>query len=144
VAKLVQWLRTAGVEVTAWEGDPGLFGGSPDTVYLSVIFSWHAPLARDLALRYRAHADVACGGPGIFALATWWREQTGLACHRGVDARFEYQRGTYRMVFASRGCPVNCHFCLTPESVVITADGPKPIATLHVGELVLTHQGRYR
>ena len=42
-AKLVQWLRTTGVEVTAWEGDPGLFGGSPERVYLSVIFSWHAP-----------------------------------------------------------------------------------------------------
>jgi hypothetical protein len=115
VAKLVQWLRTTGVAVTAWEGDPGLFGGSPERVYLSVIFSWHAPLAHDLALRYRAHADIECGGPGMFALATWWREQTGLACHRGLDERFEYQRGTYRMVFASRGCPVNCHFCLVPR-----------------------------
>ena len=50
------------------DGDPGLFGGDVEAVYLSVIFSWHAPLARDLARRYKDRAAVEAGGPGLFAL----------------------------------------------------------------------------
>jgi hypothetical protein len=58
---------------------------------------------------------VWCGGPGMFALSLWWKEQTGLAVTRGLDTRFERQRGAYRMTFASRGCPVNCWFCIVPR-----------------------------
>jgi hypothetical protein len=113
--KLADWFRAQGVDVLRCDGDPGLFLPRADRVCLSVIFSWHAPLAAAIALRVKATADVWAGGPGLFALAKWWREQIGLPCHRGLDPRFEYQRGTYRMVFASRGCPVNCHFCLVPR-----------------------------
>ncbi len=109
--KLADWLMGQG-EVIYHDGDPGLFGGRADKVYLSVIFSWHAPIAAEIALRYKANADIACGGPGMFALGKWWKEQTGLERHRGLDARFERQRGHYRMTFASRGCPVGCYFCI--------------------------------
>jgi len=51
----------------------------------------------------------------MFALTHWWKRETGLDCQRGLDDRFERQRGTYRMTFASRGCPVNCSFCLVPR-----------------------------
>jgi hypothetical protein len=47
--KLADWLTTQGDRVVYHDGDPGLFGGQPTHVYLSVLFSWHAPLAADLA-----------------------------------------------------------------------------------------------
>lgn len=117
--KLADWLRAEGHTVTEAEGDPGLFGGEPDLVCLSVIFSWHAPTAREVALRY-ADREVWCGGPGMFALWHWWQRETGGTVTRGIDARFEHQRGDYRMTFASRGCPVNCSFCIVPRLEGVT------------------------
>lgn len=133
--KLADWLTTQGYAVDYHDGDPGLFGGEPELVCLSVIFSWHAPLARDVALRYRDRAEVWCGGPGVFALAHWWRRETGLEVVRGVDPRFENQRSLgapYKTTFASRGCPVNCAFCIVPrlEGVTFTLNwdfAPAPI-----------------
>lgn len=122
--KLADWLRIQGYEVTLHTpslrrlADPGLFAFGYDLVALSVIFSWHAPVAREIALRVKGCAEVWCGGPGMFALAAWWRRQTGLEMTHGLDARFEHQRsprGSYRMTFASRGCPVNCSFCIVPR-----------------------------
>lgn len=114
-AKLADWLLAQGYRVERAEGDPGLFGGDPALVCLSVIFSWHAPLARDVALRYRDRAEVWCGGPGVFALRHWWEQETGLPLTLGLDQRFERHRGDYRMTFASRGCPVGCWFCIVPK-----------------------------
>lgn len=114
-AKLAGWLRDKGYTVQTFDGDPGLFLPACDLVCLSVIFSWHAPLARDLAERVAGRAEVWCGGPGMFALGKWWKAETGLDCVRGLDQRFEQQPGQYRMTFASRGCPVNCYFCIVPK-----------------------------
>jgi hypothetical protein len=113
--KLADWLAAQGDEVQSVDGDPGLFGYGYDLVALSVIFSWQATLARTLALRWKSTAEIWCGGPGMFALASWWRKETGLEIVRGIDGRFDRQRGTYKMCFASRGCPVNCSFCLVPR-----------------------------
>lgn len=113
--KLADWLRSEGWTVETSEGDPGLFTPTAELVCLSVIFSWHAPIARAIALRVKPVAEVWAGGPGLFALAHWWREQTGLEVRRGLDQRFELQRGDYRMTFASRGCPVGCYFCIVPQ-----------------------------
>lgn len=114
-AKLRDWLRSDGHEVDTSEGDNGFFAYGYDCVCLSVIFSWHAPVARDIALRVKDESEVWCGGPGMFALRNWWKEQTGLTAHGGIDERFEHQRGEYRMTFASRGCPVGCYFCIVPK-----------------------------
>src|SRR5712691_4290415 len=113
--KLADWLRGEGYAVTAYEGDPGLLDTDSDLVCLSVIFSWHAPLAREIALRSRDRAEVWCGGPGMAMLSGWWKRETGLECCRGLDQRFERQRGDYRMTFAARGCPVGCYFCIVPR-----------------------------
>ena len=118
--KLADWLPTQGYDVEYANGDPGLWGLDVDLVCLSVIFSWHALLARDIALRMKDRAQVWCGGPGIFALVNWWRNQTGLEIVKGLDSRFEKQRGDYKMTFASRGCPVNCSFCIVPRLEGIT------------------------
>lgn len=132
-AKIVNWLRAQGQGVAFFNGDPGLaMPSNVERVWLSLIFSWHAPLAAQIALRMKPRAEVFCGGPGMFALGKWWKQETGLVAHRGLDARFERQRGDYEMTFASRGCPVNCSFCLVPrlEGTEFTLDwdfDPAPI-----------------
>lgn len=114
-AKLADWLKGEGYEVTTSPGDPGLASFGFDLVCLSVVFSWHAPVALDVALRVKGESEVWCGGPGMTALANWWREQSGLACTPGIDSRFDRQRGDYPYTFASRGCPVGCWFCVVPK-----------------------------
>lgn len=114
-AKLSDWLRSEGHAVTEAAGDPGMFALGYDLVALSVIFSWHAPIAREIALRVKSHAAVWAGGPGLYALHGWWEKETGLKVHRGLDQRFDRQRGEYRSTFASRGCPVGCAFCIVPS-----------------------------
>jgi hypothetical protein len=113
--KLADWLSGDGHNVRYFDGDPGLFGLDADLVALSVIFSWHAPIARQIALRMKATADIWCGGPGMMALVKWWQKETGLECSASIDARFDRQRGDYLATFASRGCPVNCWFCVVPK-----------------------------
>lgn len=113
--KCANYLARIGYDVVRSAGDPGVLTGEFDVVALSVIFSWHAPIAREIALRVRDHAEVWCGGPGMFALRKWWREETGLDAVSGLDDRFEREPGSYRMVFASRGCPVGCSFCIVPR-----------------------------
>jgi hypothetical protein len=113
--KCANWLRSAGWDVEQFDGDPGVFLLGFDLVALSVIFTWHAPLARDIAWRCHGVCEVWAGGPGLFRLAEWWKAETGLDCQVGLDPRFERQPGDYRMTFASRGCPVGCHFCIVPK-----------------------------
>ena len=91
-----------------------MFLPQSDLVCLSVIFSWNATIAAEIANRIKEQSEVWAGGPGLFALGNWWEKQTGLKAHQGLDQRFEYQRGNYRMGFASRGCSVGCYFCIVP------------------------------
>jgi hypothetical protein len=114
-AKLANWLRAEGWQVATDTHGPGLFADDYDLVALSVIFSWHAPKAAAVARECRDRCEVWCGGPGMFHLAQWWERETGLQVHRGLDQRFERQRGEYTMTFASRGCPVGCYFCIVPR-----------------------------
>lgn len=123
-AKLADWLTEQGCQVERCAGDPQMFTNGYALICLSVVFSWHAPLARDIALRVKGDAEIWCGGPGMRALEKWWMAETGLTCTRGLDQRFERQRGNYRMTFASRGCDQNCWFCIVPllEGATYTLD----------------------
>ena len=131
--KLHDWLRAEGYAVTYQDGDHGWLTLGYDLVCLSVIFSWHARIALDIAMRVRVHADVWCGGPGVAALGKWWERQTGgLQVVKGLDWRFEQQKGNYRMTFASRGCPVKCWFCVVhivegAQFTLMPAFTPAPI-----------------
>lgn len=113
--KLAAWLAEQGENVRYEDGDPGMFDNDPESVWLSVIFSWHAPAAYQIAQRYHNRALVHCGGPGMYALKKWWTDRVGGYFQRGLDARFERQRGNFLMTFASRGCPVGCSFCIVPK-----------------------------
>lgn len=113
--KLHDWLIEQEYEVDYFDGDPGVFSFGYDLICLSIIFTWHAPIAKEIALRLKDNSEVWCGGPGIFKLDKWWKRETGLETVKGLDQRFEKQRGKYKMTFASRGCPVNCYFCIVPQ-----------------------------
>lgn len=114
--KLKNYLASAGYEVDFQTGDPGpMFTIGYDLVALSVIFSYHAKTARDIAVRVRDTSEVWAGGPGLFALQKWWETETGCQMTKGLDYRFEKQPGEYKMTFASRGCPVDCYFCIVPR-----------------------------
>lgn len=114
-AKLTNWLRREGHQIVT---NPD----AADVLALSVIFSWHAPEALKYWRRYQDR-NVWCGGPGMFALAKWWKAETGLDCVRGLDWRFENEPGDYLMSYASRGCPgmgtedapKPCWFCNVPK-----------------------------
>jgi hypothetical protein len=108
--KLAAWLTSEGWQVVEFDRDPGLFLVDFELVCLSAIFSWDVPKGVQSALRGSGY-EVWVGGPGFAHMADWWRDRTGMEATLGLDARFERQRGTYRMCFAARGCPVNCHFC---------------------------------
>ena len=122
--KLEDWLKAQGHQTVYYDGDPGMWELDADLICLSVIFSWHAPVAREIALRMKTRAEIWAGGPGLFALANWWKQETSLEIVRGLDSRFDKQRGHYEMTFASRGCPVNCSFCIVPriEGTTFTFD----------------------
>jgi pyruvate-formate lyase-activating enzyme len=113
-AKLADWLRSEGYEVETAKGDPGMFAYGYDLVCLSVIFSWHAPLAAEIALRVKGTSEVWAGGPGLFKVGKWFEAETGVRAAHALDKRFDKQRGQYRATFASRGCPVGCSFCIVP------------------------------
>jgi hypothetical protein len=112
--KLATWLRSTECQVAEFDGDPGLFLKGFDLVAFSAIFSWDVPKGVDAALHSKAPA-IWAGGPGFLYMAGWWKEHTGLDATVGLDWRFERQRGNYRMSFAARGCPHDCHFCGVTE-----------------------------
>jgi hypothetical protein len=132
--KLADWLGGEGYAVEYVDGDPGIWAYGHDLVCLSAVFSWHVPVARDIAVRVGPSSEVWAGGPGFAEprVRAWFEAETGVSPHRGLDARFERQRGDYRMTFASRGCPVNCWFCVVPriEGKTFTLDwefAPAPV-----------------
>lgn len=137
-AKLANWLKAEGWEVETAKGDPGMFAFGYDLVCLSVIFTWHAPIALDIALRVKGQSEVWCGGPGMTRIRRWWERETGLTCKVGLDDRFERQPGDFRMGFHSRGCPgmgpvdapKPCSFCLVPqlEGLTFTLYHDAPLA----------------
>lgn len=114
-AKLANWLRGDGWDVEQFDGDPGLFIDGFDRVCVSAIFTWDVPKAAEIAHRVKSKSELWSGGPGFFRTQGYWFAQTGTNSILSTDPRFESQDGDYRMCFASRGCPVGCHFCIVPQ-----------------------------
>ena len=94
-AKLANYLRSNGHSVTTAEGDPGMFVVGYDLVALSCIFSWHVPIAKEIALRVASHSDIWFGGPGVSFLGNWLKQEIGGSVQIGTDIRFEKQAGIY-------------------------------------------------
>ena len=97
---------------TKWTPDDALaFVGSPPLyrpadreipVRISVTFTWHKPLAENLATEWRYHYDdVQVGGPAY------------------SDAGAEFTPGLFLKdgcTITSRGCPKKCGWCSVPQN----------------------------
>jgi len=82
-----------------------------DTAYLSIAFTWRLNEAREKALAYKDMGyKVRAGGPATF------RPHGYLAdvCELG-GALDGLVRHNPMATVASRGCPVNCWFCIVPK-----------------------------
>lgn len=92
-----------------------------DTAFLSVAFSYCLPDAYQRAVFYRAQGyKVLAGGPGIF---TNWDYLAAVA-ELPIGSDGKRSEGAYpdavakhnpQATFASRGCPLNCSFCIVPK-----------------------------
>ena len=85
--------------------------------YFSIIFTWDIPAMTQRVLDLKAArpgVEVEIGGPAATFMAKHIEARTGIAPHRGLDMRFEFQEPLdrpYQLTFTSRGCPHSCKFC---------------------------------
>ena len=83
----------------------------PQTVNISVVFTWDAGKAFSRAVWWRQQGwAVRVGGPGIFVFK---RDFAGIA-EVGEDLPDAVRLHNPSATFASRGCPVGCYFCIVP------------------------------
>jgi hypothetical protein len=127
VDKIANYHRSRGDEVYAGRWEPLLH--QVDKYYFSVIFTWDIPALIGMVNLVKARAqeegveppEIEIGGPAATFLHNYIHSRTGLEPHIGLDSRFEFVPGQYKMTFTSRGCPHNCRFCgvnrLEPVSI---------------------------
>jgi hypothetical protein len=83
-----------------------------DTAYLSVAFTWKLNEARDRARWYSALGyQVRIGGPATFRPRGYMDGYGEL----GGELPDAIARHNPDATIASRGCPVNCWFCIVPK-----------------------------
>lgn len=83
-----------------------------ETAYLSVAFTWKLNEARDRALWYRALGyKVIAGGPATFRPRGYLDGYAEV----GTTLPDAVARHNPAATVASRGCPVDCWFCIVPK-----------------------------
>lgn len=93
-----------------------LFAQQCDAVCLSVIFSWHVPLAiRQAQAALNMGKQVLIGGGGTQQLHNYIESETGLKPHYQVNQELEDTEGQFKMVYFTRGCIQNCYWCTVPR-----------------------------
>lgn len=80
------------------------------TLYLSVVFSWHIPRARELARAH--HGPVIVGGPAVTLNP---HEFVDIAEINGDPVARPLDYHNPLATFTSRGCPNACPFCAVPR-----------------------------
>ena len=110
------------------------------SVYGSAIFSYSA---ERVELFKRNFPEAIVGGTYNILDNTTVEQVLGIEENEQYDYSI-YPHFTGSIGFTQRGCRLKCGFCLIPDIQIITADGLKPIVDIKVGDLVLTHLGRYR
>jgi hypothetical protein len=104
-----------------------------DTAFLSVVFSWDAERAIDMALWHRRMGlKVHVGGPGV-STAKIAASFEGVA-KVGGSIRDVQSRHNPMSTKASEGCPVDCWFCIVPhvegtEFTLLPDFEPRPVLT---------------
>jgi ribonucleoside-diphosphate reductase alpha chain len=71
-----------------------------------------------------------------------WSRVRGMGAHiKGTNGK---SQGVVPFLKVANDTAVAVNQCFAPETTVFTADGPKPIAEVKRGDLVLGQRGRYR
>lgn len=93
-----------------------LFDQDCEAVCLSVIFSWHVPFAVQQAKAALSMGkQVLIGGGGTQQLHNYIEKETGLKPHYKVHPDLENVEAKFKMVYFTRGCIQNCHWCTVPR-----------------------------
>jgi len=109
--KIANYHRDLGDEVVTSNQYNPLFMSDASKVYFSIIFTWELPKAISMINQAKTNSDVEIGGPASTFMHNWVNTNTGIEPHIGLDSRFEFAGGKYKVTFTSRGCPHNCLFC---------------------------------
>lgn len=99
-----------------------------NTAYLSVVFTWDLPKARQRAIWLREEGyDVRTGGPACLLMPDYMAD-VAYVNGAGVSALWRHNSNA---TFTSRGCVRRCPFCAVPkiEGPLVELDNwePKPI-----------------
>lgn len=101
-----------------------------DTAFISVVFSWMLPDARQKAIAYAEQGyKVRVGGPALFVNTNKKYVEDVADVGGSVEALIHHHP---QATVASRGCPVGCYFCIVPkmegkEFTLIWDFVPRPI-----------------
>jgi hypothetical protein len=83
-----------------------------NTAYLFIAFTWRLNDARSRALWYRSRGfEVKAGGPATFRPHGFLADVAAL----GGEVSDSIWRHNPQATIASRGCPVDCWFCIVPK-----------------------------
>ncbi|CRI66071.1 Ribonucleoside-diphosphate reductase [Thiocapsa sp. KS1] len=96
----------------------------------------------DLDGIYGAIKDNALLSKFAGGLGNDWTRVRGMGAHiKGTNGK---SQGVVPFLKVANDTAVAVNQCFAPETTVFTADGPKPITDVRVGDLVLGQRGRYR
>ena len=96
----------------------------------------------DLDGIYGAIKDNALLSKFAGGLGNDWTRVRGMGAHiKGTNGK---SQGVVPFLKVANDTAVAVNQCFAPDTTVFTADGPKPIADVRVGDLVLGQRGRYR
>jgi ribonucleoside-diphosphate reductase alpha chain len=96
----------------------------------------------DLDGIYGAIKDNALLSKFAGGLGNDWTRVRAMGAHiKGTNGK---SQGVVPFLKVANDTAVAVNQCFAPETTVFTADGPKPIADVRVGDLVLGQRGRYR
>jgi ribonucleoside-diphosphate reductase alpha chain len=99
-------------------------------------------VADDLDGIYSAIRDNALLSKFAGGLGNDWTRVRALGSHiKGTNGK---SQGVVPFLKVANDTAVAVNQCFAPETTVFTADGPRPIAEVKVGDLVLGQRGRYR
>ncbi|WP_295453944.1 ribonucleoside-diphosphate reductase subunit alpha [uncultured Thiodictyon sp.] len=119
---------------------PTLFNSGTLRPQLSSCFLTTVP--DDLDGIYSAIKDNALLSKFAGGLGNDWTRVRGMGAHiKGTNGK---SQGVVPFLKVANDTAVAVNQCFAPETTIFTADGPKPIAAVKIGDLVLGQRGRYR
>lgn len=81
-----------------------------DTLYLSVVFTWDLPRAKDIAAASKK--KVIAGGPAVSLMPDYLRDVAEI----GKNSPFALAMHNPLATFTTRGCTNKCSFCAVPKT----------------------------